>query len=190
MKRSLISIMKHKLSIFLCMMLIAATACMTSGCNDKTTQESTTNAVTEQETSVTDSTNTTAEQETTSEDSASLTEQESTVESSTTESEESIILGEGETKFTLTVVDQEGTQTQYEIHTDKKTVGEALLDCDLVEGDNGEYGLYIKKVNGIEADYDKDGTYWAFYINDEYATTGVDSTDITEGASYSLKVEK
>lgn len=177
MKKSLLLKMRQKVSISLCMMLIAATACMTSGCNDNAAQESTTNAATKQETSVAESTNTTVEQI-------------ASDENSTTVSAKSTILGEGETKFTLTVVDQEGAQTQYEIHTDKKTVGEALLDCDIVEGDNGEYGLYIKKVNGIEADYDKDGVYWAFYINGEYATTSVDSTDITEGAVYSLKVEK
>ena len=38
-------------------------------------------------------------------------------------------------------------------------------------------------------DYDKDGTYWAFYINGEYASTGVDSTTIKEGDSYSFKQE-
>lgn len=99
------------------------------------------------------------------------------------------VLGEGSTKFTFTVVDQEGTETQFEIHTDKETVGEALLELSLIEGDESEYGLYVKTVNGITADYDKDGVYWAFYINGEYAPTGVDSTPVTEGESYSFKVE-
>ncbi len=44
--------------------------------------------------------------------------------------------------------------------------------------------------NGITANYDTDGTYWALYINEEYAQTGVDSTEIKEGDSYSLKLEK
>ena len=46
--------------------------------------------------------------------------------------------------------------------------------------------LQVKKAN---TDYDKDGAYWAFYINDEYALTGVDSTKIAEGEHYSFKVE-
>ena len=74
--------------------------------------------------------------------------------------------------------------------TDKKMVGEALQECGLLEGEDGPYGLYVKTVNGITADYDVDQTYWAFYINGEYAMTGVDVTEITEGGSYSLKVEK
>ena len=99
------------------------------------------------------------------------------------------VLGTGSTEFGLTVVDQEGSETQFEIHTDKETVGEALLELGLIDGEESEYGLYVKTVNGITVDYDTDGAYWAFYINDEYASSGVDSTKITEGESYSFKVE-
>ncbi len=99
------------------------------------------------------------------------------------------VLGEGSTVFPLSVVDAEGKETWFEIHTDKQTVGEALLELKLIDGDMGDLGLYIKTVNGLTVDYDKDGKYWAFYINGEYAQSGVDSTNITEGDSYSLKVE-
>lgn len=99
------------------------------------------------------------------------------------------VLGEGSKEFTFTVVDKEGSEAQFEIHTDKETVGEALLELELIAGDEGDYGLYVKSVNGITADYDTDGTYWAFYVNGEYAQTGVDATAITEGDSYSFKVE-
>ena len=98
-------------------------------------------------------------------------------------------LGEGSTKFTFTVVDKEGNETPFEIHTDKETVGDALAELGLIDGEEGDYGLYVKTVNGITADYDKDGVYWAFYVNDEYAPSGVDSTVITEGNHYSFKVE-
>lgn len=100
------------------------------------------------------------------------------------------VLGEGETMFTFTVVDEKGDEMEFEIHTDKKTVGEALLDVGLIAGEEGEYGLFVKTVNGVTVDYEEDGAYWAFYIGDEYATTGVDATDVEEGASYSFKVEK
>ena len=100
------------------------------------------------------------------------------------------VLGKGETKFTFTVVDKDGTETLFEIHTDKETVGDALLELDLIAGEDGAYGLYVKTVNGITADYDVDQTYWAFYINDAYALSGVDTTTITAGDSYSFKVEK
>ena len=87
-------------------------------------------------------------------------------------------------------MDNAGNETKFEIHTDEKIVGDALVKLELIAGETGDYGLYVKEVNGIKADYDVDGTYWAFYINGEYAMTGVDVTDITEGATYSFKVEK
>ncbi len=98
-------------------------------------------------------------------------------------------LGEGGKEFALTVTDKDGNETQFEIHTDKETVGEALQELNLIDGEEGEYGLFVKTVNGITADYDADGVYWAFYVNGEYAASGVDVTQITEGDSYALKVE-
>ena len=100
------------------------------------------------------------------------------------------VLGEGKTMFLFTVVDKDGNETNFEIHTDKEIVGEALLDLELIDGDDGEFGLYVKKVNGITADYDVDQTYWAFYVDGEYAMSGVDSTTIEDGMTYAFKVEK
>lgn len=93
-------------------------------------------------------------------------------------------------EFTLKVTDADGKETDFTINSDKKTVGEALLDKGLIAGDESEYGLYVKTVNGVTLDYDKDGMYWAFYENGQYASKGVDSTDITAGAEYAFKAEK
>ena len=101
-----------------------------------------------------------------------------------------IIKGEGETIFNFDVTDLEGSTTSFEIHTDKTIVGEALLELGLIEGEPSEYGLFVKKVNGIEADFDKNQTYWAFYINGEYAMSGVDTTEIEADTSYAFKIEK
>ena len=99
------------------------------------------------------------------------------------------VVGEGGTIFVFTVVDADGNEKAYEIHTDKTVVGDALLELGLIAGDVGDYGLYVKTVDGITVDYDADGKYWAFYVNGEYAMTGVDATPITEGEEYSFKVE-
>ena len=100
------------------------------------------------------------------------------------------VVGQGATEFAFVIVDKEGNETAITVKTDKKTVGEALLDTGIVEGEMGDYGLYVKKVNGIAADYDVDQTYWAFYINGEYAMTGIDTTEILPGNTYMMKVEK
>ena len=95
-----------------------------------------------------------------------------------------------EKSFTLVVRDLNGSEKSFTVKTDAKTVGEALLAVDMIEGEDGQYGLYVKKVNGITADYDVDQTYWAFYINGEYAMSGVDTTDIVAGATYMLAKQK
>lgn len=90
--------------------------------------------------------------------------------------------------FTLKVVDKDGKETTETVKTEKKTVGAALLEKGIIAGDDGQYGLYVKTVKGITAN-DSDREYWAFYINGEYAMTGVDSTDVTDGATYMFKIE-
>ncbi len=100
------------------------------------------------------------------------------------------VVGEGDTVFDFTVVDPDGNVTAYEVHTDEQTVGAALIACELIAGEQGDYGLYVKTVTGITLDYDTDGMYWAFYENDEYAMAGVDQTAIVEDTVYSLRASK
>ena len=97
----------------------------------------------------------------------------------------------GEGSKTLVVEVKAGDESvTFTVKTDKATVGEALQEYDLIDGEEGEYGLYVKVVNGITADYDIDKSYWAFYINGEYAMGGVDTTDITDGVVYKLEYTK
>ncbi|MDE5865251.1 MAG: DUF4430 domain-containing protein, partial [Lachnospiraceae bacterium] len=143
MKRS-----KKLLSFILCIALTVAMALFTTGCNGSTNPSS--GAGTEVNTQIEDNS-----------------------QAGDNSHPEYQQLGEGSTKFTFTVVDGEGEETLFEIRTDKETVGEALLELELIAGDESEYGLYVKTVNGITVDYDKDGKYWAFYVDDEYAQAGV-----------------
>lgn len=97
--------------------------------------------------------------------------------------------GGQEKAFTFVAVDLEGVETSFDITTDQATVGEALQQEGLIDGEEGDYGLYVKTVNGITLDWDKDQKYWAFYVDGEYATTGVDSTEVTDGSVYMFKPE-
>lgn len=78
----------------------------------------------------------------------------------------------------------------FTIKTDKETLGEALIEHSLIEGEPGDFGLYIKKVNGITADFNVDQSYWGFYKNGEYMMTGVDGTKIADGEHYELVYTK
>ena len=93
------------------------------------------------------------------------------------------------TSFTVVTIDLEGKETTHKIETDAATVGEALIEEGLIAGEPSDYGLYITTVDGITLDWDKDGKYWAFYINGEYAQTGVDATNVEAGAVYTFKPE-
>lgn len=157
-------IFKRSLSLLLSLALITAIA-LTTGCNDNKETPKTS------DTSVSESI---ADQSSLSEESKG----------------DVIVKGEGKTKFSFSVTDKDGNTTDFEINTDKTIVGEALQELQLIEGDESEYGLFVKKVNGITADFDVDKTYWAFYINGAYASSGVDTTEIKEGESYAFKVEK
>lgn len=141
---------KRFLSGSLCIMLIAAMAPLTIGCNDK-----------EESPVASDSVNATA-----------------------------AVVGEGQTTFGFTVTHKDGKQKQFEVAIDKKTVGEALIDAELISGDAGDYGLYVKTVDGETLDFEEDGYYWSFLIDGEYAQTGVDMTDIEDGKTYEFKAEK
>ena len=152
--------MKKMLSLFLCVVLIAAMALLTTACDNYILNLLGYG------------------QETTAE---------TTTEGNIDKGTEAPVVKKS---FTFIVVDKNGNETTFNLSTDKSTVGDALLEEGLIEGEPGAYGLYVKKVNGIVADYDIDKTYWAFYVNGEYAFSGVDTTPVEEGATYSFKVEK
>ena len=84
----------------------------------------------------------------------------------------------------------EDQSVTFTINTDKNILGEALLEHGLIAGEESQYGLYVKVVNGITADYDVDQSYWAFYKDGEYMMTGVDSTEIASGEHYELVYTK
>ena len=101
--------------------------------------------------------------------------------------------GSGETEqkpsFFFTVVKSDGTTKSYTVQTNKDNVGDALVAEGLISGEEGAYGWFVTTVDGEFHKWEEDGKYWAFYIDGEYAMTGVSSTPITAGATYSFKVE-
>ena len=95
-----------------------------------------------------------------------------------------------EVTVTLEVTDDKGEKTSKAVTTSKTTLREALEENLDIEGEDGEFGLYIKKVNGITADYDENGAYWALYKDGEYLTCSADDEILTDGAVYGLVYTK
>ena len=107
-----------------------------------------------------------------------------------TEGEGSIALfpeiGEGENTFLFEVVTDEDMSYFWVVSTDKTTVGEALLELDLIRGEESEFGFFVTEINGLVADFDADGTFWAFYVDGEFAMEGVMDTEIEPDTTYAF----
>ena len=103
---------------------------------------------------------------------------------------EDTTLGTGAKTITFNVEHLDGTKIKFTIKTDKTILADALIEHGLIEGERGKFGIYVKKVNGITRDFNKDKTYWALYIGDTYAMTGVSSVEITEGTEYTYKASR
>ncbi len=94
-------------------------------------------------------------------------------------------IGNGSKTVYVEVVAQDKSVT-FTINTDKEILGDALMEHKLISGEKGPYGLYVKFVNGIEADYDKTKSFWALTKNGESLVTGVDGEKIKNKSHYEL----
>lgn len=103
--------------------------------------------------------------------------------------QENTTLGSGSKTITVEVKVDDHLVT-FTVKTDKDTVGAALLEHGLIAGEDSQYGLFVREVNGMALDPDDQKSYWAFYVDGEYAMTGVDSTEIDEGVTYQLAYTK
>ena len=92
----------------------------------------------------------------------------------------------GEKTVSVEVVHKDESVREFTYQTDMEYLGELLLTEGLIVGEDGPYGLYITEVDGEEAIYEVDQSYWAFYEDGEYALQGVDTTTIEDGDRFAL----
>ncbi|MBQ8689352.1 MAG: DUF4430 domain-containing protein [Clostridia bacterium] len=91
--------------------------------------------------------------------------------------------GSGDTEITLTV--EAGEQSVvFTVKTDKSTLADALTEHGIISGEETEYGLSVYTVNGITANWNTDKAYWALYVGEDYATSGVSFIEIKNGDAY------
>ena len=92
----------------------------------------------------------------------------------------------GTKTFTVEVVHSDGSKKTFSYQTDAEYLGEVLLAEGLIVGHDSTFGLYIDTVDGEDAIYEEDNSYWALYVGEEYASLGVDATPIADGDTFSL----
>lgn len=95
---------------------------------------------------------------------------------------------EGAKAVTIEVTDNNEETKTYEVHTDAEYLRQVLEETEglTVEGEESDYGLVIESVNGLTANFNTDGAYWAIYVNGEYGNYGVDEQPVTDGETYQL----
>lgn len=97
--------------------------------------------------------------------------------------------GEGKTTVEVEVKAGDDSVT-FTVNTDKENLADALLEHGIIEGEDGPFGIYIKKVNGILADYDVNKAYWSLCKDGEALMSGASDTKIADGEHYELVYAK
>ena len=90
---------------------------------------------------------------------------------------------EGVKDITVTVTHTDGAVVTEEFRTDEEYLADALEGHISIEGEDSEYGLFIKTVDGEYAD-DTAGTYWMFNVNGAMGEYGVDTQPVADGDTY------
>lgn len=87
-------------------------------------------------------------------------------------------VGKGEKTIKFTV-EADGKSLTITLKTDKATLGEAMFAEKLINDPS-----FFNVLNGIEASWEKDQAYWAFYKGDTLMPHGVNDEKISGGESY------
>ncbi len=92
---------------------------------------------------------------------------------------------QGSKAITVTVVHADGTAKEFAYRTDAEMLGAYLEEQGLIGSEGADTGMF-HTVDGEKADWNVNQSYWAFYLGEEYAMTGIYDTPITDGAVYKL----
>lgn len=94
----------------------------------------------------------------------------------------------GTKEITIEVINSKKESVVYEVKTDAEFLRQAMEEADGLKfsGTESTYGLTVMTVNGETADYNVDGSYWAFYVNGNYCNNGIDSEPIADGDAFQI----
>ena len=94
----------------------------------------------------------------------------------------------GSKDITIEVVNKAAESVVYELETDAEFLRQAMEEAEglTFDGTESEYGMMISTVNGEIADYSVDGSYWSFYVNEEYCNYGIDTQPVVDGDAFKI----
>ena len=91
----------------------------------------------------------------------------------------------GNKTITVKVIQSDKSENIYTIKTNAEFLGEALIDENLIEGTNSDFGLFVTTVEGITAN-DANEEWWCFTKGGEDLFTGADTTPIADGDIFEI----
>ena len=71
-------------------------------------------------------------------------------------------------------------------HTDEEYLGTVLYGAELIVADEANPGMF-HTVDGEKADWNENKSYWAFYVDNNYAVKGIYETPMENGKNYKLE---
>lgn len=92
----------------------------------------------------------------------------------------------GDKNITVVVVHKDGSENTFNYNTSEEFLEPVLVANNLVQGEESQYGLYIKYADGERADYTLDGAWWGIYVGDEQSMVGANELAIEDGGVYKL----
>lgn len=91
----------------------------------------------------------------------------------------------GSKTITVQIITGESETVTKTIQTDAEFLRGALEQENLVQGDESEFGLFVKTVNGVTVD-EAQQQWWCFTKGGETVNTGVDDTPIADGDTFEI----
>ena len=92
----------------------------------------------------------------------------------------------GKIQFTVIVTHKNTTEKIFLYDADAGTkLGTFLEQAGLIDSTGADQGMF-HTVDGEKADWNTDQSYWAFYIDNEYAMKGIYDTVAENGRNYKL----
>ena len=91
----------------------------------------------------------------------------------------------GDKTIEVAVIFGDGTAGNHTIKTSEEFLRGALEQEKMISGEESQYGLFVKTVDGVTAD-DSQQQWWSFSKDGQMLETGVDSTPIADGDHYEI----
>ncbi len=87
----------------------------------------------------------------------------------------------------FTIIYEDKSEKKVELKTEKTTLAEALVEKDIIEYESS--GLYTT-IDGVTADYSKDGSWWCITKGGEMLNFGLNDIEIKDGEGYEATYTK